>query len=185
MRQASVSESRDIKESAAQIFSILSNPAMHPSLDGSGMLRAADDEKPISAVGDVFLIHMTHWDRGNYSMANHVVAFEHDRLIAWEPIVQSYERPEYQSSVGYPALRQWGWMLEPLSDESTRVTVFFEGSQLPAELRKFIKDGEFWRPAMQTSLDNLERILARGRDNSAEEFRATTAAPFVELYRQD
>ena len=135
------------------------------------MLQSAVDNEVITKVGDVFYISMTHWDRGNYVMANHVVAFVQDRHIAWEPVVHSYENPEYKDAVGGPGLREWGWQLEPLSDRTTRVTEYFEGSRLPEGLRKFIEDGEFWRPAMVTSLANLERMatmhrkIAAGRHN--------------------
>jgi uncharacterized protein YndB with AHSA1/START domain len=183
MTQSSVSESRDIDAPAARIFSILSDPAMHPEVDGTGMLRSAVDHSPIATVGDVFYIKMAHWHLGNYVMANHVLMYEQDRLISWEPVVYSYENPEYQSSVGHPGLREWGWQLEPLSDGRTRVTAFFEGSRLPEELRKFIKDGEFWRPAMVTSLENLERIVSQSVGNDEEIPQSETAAPFIELFR--
>jgi hypothetical protein len=182
MTQPSVSETRDIDAPAARIFSILSDPAMHPEVDGTGMLRSAVDNSPISTVGDVFYIKMVHWDLGNYVMANHVVEFEQDRLIVWEPVVYSYERPEYQSSVGHPALRQWGWKLEPLSDDRTQVTEFFEGSRLPEDLRKFIQDGEFWRSAMVTSLENLERIVNLSGGINRELSQSATATPFTELF---
>jgi hypothetical protein len=178
----SVSETRDIDAPAARIFSILSNPAMHPAVDGTGMLRSAADNSPVTSVGDVFNIEMVHWHLGNYVMANHVVEFEQDRLIGWEPIVHSYENPEYQQSVGHPGLREWGWQLEPLSDDRTRVTAFFEGSRLPEQLRTFIEDGEFWRPAMVTSLDNLERIISQSYGDQ-EPLHSDTAAQFIELFR--
>jgi hypothetical protein len=178
----SVSESRDIDAPAARIFSILSNPAMHPAVDGTGMLRSATDNSALTSVGDVFNIEMVHWHLGNYVMANHVVEFEQDRLIGWEPVVYSYENPEYQESVGHPGLREWGWQLEPLNEDKTRVTAFFEGSRLPESLREFIQDGEFWRPAMVTSLDNLERIIAQS-GGEQELPDSDTAAPFIELFR--
>jgi hypothetical protein len=69
-----------------------------------------------------------------------------------------------------------------LSEDKTRVTAFFEGSRLPESLRTFIQDGEFWRPAMVTSLDNLERIVAQsGEDQELPD--SDTAAPFIELFR--
>jgi len=55
------------------------------------MLRGAVDSEVITKVGDVFYISMTHWHLGNYVMANHVLAFEQDRQISWEPVVYSYE----------------------------------------------------------------------------------------------
>jgi hypothetical protein len=69
-----------------------------------------------------------------------------------------------------------------LSEDRTRVTAFFEGSRLPEELRKFIEDGEFWRPAMATSLDNLENIVTQS-DAVSHESHSATAAPFVELFK--
>jgi hypothetical protein len=92
-------------------------------------------------------------------MANHVVEFEQDRRIVWEPVVYSHESPDYQSVVGVPGLHEWGWQLEPLNDDKTRVTEFFEGSRLPEDLRRFISDGEFWRLAMVNSLVNLEELV--------------------------
>jgi hypothetical protein len=182
MIRPSVTESRDIDAPAARIFSVVRDPAMHPEVDGSGMLRSAGDNKPVTQAGDVFYINMVHWDLGNYVMANHVVEFEQDRLIAWEPVVDSWENSKYQASVGQPGLRNWGWQLEPLSDSSTRVTAFFEGSRLPEELRKFIEDGEFWRPAMATSLENLENMVTQS-DATPRESHSATATPFVELFK--
>jgi hypothetical protein len=142
MIQPSVSESRDIDAPAARIFSVVSDPAMHPEVDGTGMLRSAVDNEPVTQAGDVFYIDMVHWHLGGYVMANHVLEFEQDRLIAWEPVVYSYENPEYAQAIGQPGLRQWGWQLEPLRDDRTRVTTFFEGSRLPESLREFIEDGD-------------------------------------------
>jgi hypothetical protein len=183
--QASVSESRDINASATCIFSILSNPALQPDVDGTGMLRSAVDNEVIAKVGDVFYISMTHWHRGNYVMANHVVAFEQDRHIAWEPVVHSYERPEYREAVGQPGLREWGWQLERVDDCTTRVTEYFEGSRLPEDLRKFLEDGEFWRPAMITSLKNLERMATKSDEDDREAPQSETAPPFSELFRHE
>ena len=182
MTHYSVTESRDIDAPATRIFSILSDPAMQPEVDGTGMLRSAADNTPISAVGDVFYINMVHWHLGNYVMANHVLEFEPDHLISWEPVVYSYENPEYAQSVGHPGLRTWGWRLEPLSAERTRVTEFFEGSRLPEELRTFIRDGEFWRPAMVTSLENLERIATQSGGSQGGLPHSETATPFIELF---
>jgi hypothetical protein len=183
MTQPSVAESRDINAPASRIFSILSNPAMHPDVDGTGMLQSSVDNEVITKVNDVFYISMTHWDLGNYVMANHVVEFERDRRIAWEPVVHSFEKPEYRSGVGQPALREWGWQLEPLSDDTTRVTEYFEGSRLPEDLRKFISEGEFWRPAMVTSLSNLERMVTESDGARREPPRSETASQFTELFR--
>lgn len=158
MLPPSVTESRDVNASATRIFALLSNPAQHPQIDGTGMLRAAGDAKVISAVGDLFYMSMVHWDMGNYVMENQVVEFEKDRLIAWEPTLYSAENPVFQKNVGGRTQQRWGWQLEPLSEQSTRVTEFFDCRRCPEGLRSYIKDGEFWRMAMLTSLFHLDKL---------------------------
>jgi hypothetical protein len=183
MTEPSISISRDIDAPAARIFAVVSDPAMHPELDGTGMLRSAVDNEVITQVGDVFHISMVHWHLGNYVMAKHVIVFEQDRRIGWEPIVHSYENPDYVQAVGRPGLREWGWKLEPLGESRTRVTEYFEGSRLPQELRTFIEDGEFWRPAMEVSMDNLEQLVTDSNTTGGEPPRSKTASEFVELFQ--
>jgi hypothetical protein len=62
------------------------------------------------------------------------------------------------------------------------VTAFFEGSRLSENLREFIEDGEFWRPAMVTSLDNLERLATQANEDSGSSPLSETAPKFVELF---
>jgi hypothetical protein len=183
MTEPSITESRDINAPASRIFSILSDPALQPDVDGTGMLQGAVGDDVITKVGDVFYISMTHWDMGNYVMANHVTEFEQDRRIAWEPVVHSHEKSERQSVVGQPGLREWGWQLEPLSEDTTRVTAYFEGRRLPEDLRRFIGEGEFWRPAMVTSLENLDRMATQPHEESADIPHSETASQFSELFR--
>jgi hypothetical protein len=158
MPEPTITESRDINAPAARIFSILVDPAMHPSIDGTGMLRSAVDSELLSKVGDVFYMTMVHWDVGNYVVQNHVVEFEQDRRIAWDPLVDSIEKAEYEPDASGSPQQRWGWQLEPLSDGNTRVTEFFDCTRCTEDLRNYIKDGEFWRLAMKTSLMNLERL---------------------------
>jgi hypothetical protein len=179
-----VSESRDIDAPAGEIFAIVTNPAMHPWIDGAGMLQSAEENQPITKVGDVFFMSMAHWSRGNYVMENRVVEFEKDRRVAWEPVAQVSERGDFDGNGENREPRTWGWQLEPLSEKRTRVTEFFEGSRLSQGLRSFIKDGEFWRPAMVTSLENLSRLATKqGALGGAQE--SATAAEFAALYQRD
>jgi hypothetical protein len=93
-----VTESRDIDASASQIFSVVSDPATHPEIDGTGMLRSAADNQVISKVGDVFFMSVTHWHMGNYVMENHVVEFEQDRRIARELVAKVSEKGDFDSN---------------------------------------------------------------------------------------
>ncbi len=159
MAEPSISVSRDIPAPAGRIFSILVRPVAHPDVDGAGMLRTALDDVVISKLGDVFAMNMFNDEMGDYVMENRVVEFEPERRIVWEPVLRSIDKPEFQSDVGDPAHHQWGWQLEPLDAGRTRVTEFFDCSRSPDWLQKAVKGGERWRPGMEASLDNLERLV--------------------------
>ena len=80
-----VAVSRRICVPAHGVFQVLADPVRHPEFDGSGMLRGAVSTAVISAVGDVFVMKMYYSGIGDYEMNNHVVEYEPDRRIGWEP----------------------------------------------------------------------------------------------------
>ncbi len=123
------------------------------------MLRSALDETVISRVGDVFAVNMFNDQVGDYVMENRVVEFEPQRRIVWEPVMRWVDKPEFESRVGQPAHHQWGWQLETLGPDRTRVTEFFDCSRSPDWLQEATKGGEQWRPVIEASLDNLQRQL--------------------------
>jgi hypothetical protein len=123
------------------------------------MVRAALDDMVISKVGDVFAMKMFNDEMGDYVMENRVVEFELDRRIVWEPVMRSIDNPDFQSDVGVPAFHQWGWQLEAADADHTRVTEFYDCSRSPEWLRNAVKDGERWRPGIEASLENLERLV--------------------------
>jgi uncharacterized protein YndB with AHSA1/START domain len=158
--ETSVSVSRDIPATPERIFSVLARPTAHPDVDGTGMLRTALEDVVISKVGDVFAMNMFNDEMGDYVMENRVVEFEAERRIVWEPVMRSVGKPEFQSGIGESALHQWGWQLEPLDAGRTRVTEFFDCSRSPDWLQKAVKGGQRWRPDIEASLENLERLVA-------------------------
>jgi uncharacterized protein YndB with AHSA1/START domain len=160
MSEFSISTSRDVPTSAERIFAVLARPALHPGLDGSGMVRSALEDVVIAEVGAVFAMNMFNDELGDYVMENHVVEFVPERRIVWEPVMRSANNPEFQSGIGDSAFQQWGWQLEPLDSGRTRVTEFFDCSRSPDWLKEAVKGGERWRSAMEASLDNLERLVS-------------------------
>ena len=80
-----VTVSRRISAPAHDIFQVLADPARHLEFDGSQSLRGAGSAAVISGVGDVFVMKMYFPHLGDYEMNNHVVEYEPDRLIGWEP----------------------------------------------------------------------------------------------------
>lgn len=160
MDEPSISVSRDIPASAERIFSVLARPVTHPEVDGSGMVRSALEDVVVSKVGDVFAMNMFNDEMGDYVMENRVVEFEPERRIVWEPVLHSIDKPGFQSGIGKPAFQQWGWQLEPLNDDSTRVTEFFDCSRSPDWLKEAVKGGEGWRSGIEASLENLARLVS-------------------------
>jgi len=155
--------SRRIEAPAALIFTILADPQRHAEFDGSGMLRGAVLNHPITGVGDTFTMRM-HRLGDDYLMINHVVEFEPDRRMFWEPAPGDPSRAEDNdpSKVGIPAGYRWGYILIPDGDDATVVTEVFDPGPLPEDL---LLDGGAWingtdpvLESMAASLERLEKI---------------------------
>jgi uncharacterized protein YndB with AHSA1/START domain len=157
--EPSISVWRDIDAPAHEVFSYLARPADHAAIDGSGMLRGTDDRRVLSGIGDVFEMKMFNDVLDEYVMENHVVEFEPDRRIAWEPVLKATAKPDFQSRVGDRAHLRWGWELTPRPGGGTRVTEFYDLSGAPEWLHEATREGEDWRPAMEASLVNLAKLV--------------------------
>ncbi len=156
--EPSISISREIDATAHQLFVYLARPADHTTIDGTGMLRGTDDRQVLSGTGDVFEMKMFNDEMGEYVMENHVVEFEPDRRIAWEPVLKAIANPDFQSDIGERSHHRWGWELTPQPGGGTRVTEFYDLSAAPDWLHKATKEGERWRPGMEASLSNLAKM---------------------------
>ena len=156
-----VKVSRRIGAPAAMIFRVLADPRRHTELDGSGMLRGTVTMTPISGVGDVFVMNMYFSELGDYEMNNHVVEYEPDRRIGWEP----------EAGRGHPAAaaaaseRRWGqrWSYELVPDgpDATIVTEVYDCSLVPAATRRNMDDGEVWAEGMARTLELLDAACTR------------------------
>jgi len=74
---------REIPAPPEAVFAILSDVSRHHLIDGSGMLRGADEGTPQHlALGTTFGMGMKLLV--SYSTVNRVVEFEQDRRIAWK-----------------------------------------------------------------------------------------------------
>ena len=125
------STSRRVAATPATIFALLADPATHAVIDGSGMVEAAIDARPVTAVGDTFDMDMDRTPIGDipglvkYKVRNHVTRFEPDRLIEWTT-----------GGIGTPPVgHHYGWQLEPVGDGETEVTHYCEWSQISDEVR--------------------------------------------------
>ncbi|WP_436792837.1 SRPBCC family protein [Actinospongicola halichondriae] len=158
--QSPMSVSRSIAAPAAVLFAHLTRPEDHPAIDGSGLLLGTNHQV-LSGVGDVYEMRMCNDFLGDYVIENNVVEFERDRLIAWEPVLKETSHPEAQSNIGVRAHLRWRWELTPQSDGETLVTESYDLSRSPKWLHEATKEGEDWREAMETSLENLAGMVEK------------------------
>ncbi len=145
MEQTHVVVSRETSADPHQVFLLLADPRRHAEIDGSGMVRADDGAVPVTAVGQVFRMHVHHPRAGDYRTDNLVTRFEPDREVAWRtgPVD------------GTPPGWEWRWQVEPRG-EGSLVSLTYDWSDVsdPAMHRRV---GGF--PAVPVAA--LERTLDR------------------------
>jgi len=71
---ATIGASITIKAPVEAIFAVLTDPAKHTAIDGTGWVRDPLDRHPLTASGQIFRMAMYHANHpnGNYEMANRV-----------------------------------------------------------------------------------------------------------------
>jgi hypothetical protein len=126
-----VSASRCIQASAHALFEIVSSPEGHVRIDGSGMLQAAPDARPLAAVGDVFDMEMDRTPLNDipglvkYKVRNTVTQIVRDQLVEWT--IGGIDQP--------PFGHVYGWRLDAVSDSETNVTNYCDWTNITPELR--------------------------------------------------
>ncbi|CAN3126852.1 SRPBCC family protein [Mycobacterium sp. smrl_JER01] len=141
---------------AAEVFAVLADPTQHAAIDGTGWVREALDGAMLTHVDQMFRIAMYHDNHpdGNYEMANKVIVFEPEREISWEP---GQAGPD-----GVVEYGGWTWhyALEPVGPAQTRVTLTYDWSAVPEELRRHIEFPPFSIEHLDNSLANLAKLAA-------------------------
>jgi hypothetical protein len=157
-----VSVSRRIGAPAHDIFQVLADPARHPEFDGSESLRGAGSAGVISGVGDVFVMKMYFAHLGDYEMNNHVVEYEADRRIGWEP---EAGRGHPDAAPGSSAQTRWGqrwsYHLIPDGPDATIVTEIYDCSRAPEKERVGMDNGKVWIESMAKTLERLSALCAQ------------------------
>lgn len=113
--------SRIIGAPANAIFDLLTNPAKHPLIDGSGFIRSVDHGDRIKAVGDSFRMNMEgdHMG-GEYQTDNEVTGYVPDKLLAWKTAPAGTKPPGWE----------WMWELAAQSPGETEVTLTYDWSKV-------------------------------------------------------
>jgi hypothetical protein len=151
---------RRISAAASDIFAVLADPRKHPALDGSGMLRGAVTESAVSGVGEVFVMKMYFSRLGDYQMNNHVVEYELNRRIGWEPEAGRGHPDEAAADARQG--QRWGFELVPDGPDATVVTHHYDCSRVPEKLRASVDGGRAWIPAMARTLQHLDQLCTAG-----------------------
>jgi uncharacterized protein YndB with AHSA1/START domain len=112
-----ITVSRTIDAPAPKIFDLLTLPARHREIDGSGFVVSDDRTDRITSVGQVFRMNMTgdHMG-GDYQTENHVTGYDKNRLVAWRTAPADTEPPGWE----------WMWELEADGSDSTEVTLTYD-----------------------------------------------------------
>ena len=146
---------RTIDAEPPAIFRVLCDPQGHVAIDSTGMLMDAEG-KPVTGVGDSFVVHMDRealndYPLGRYDVTVSITRFAPDREIAWTILGQI--RPQ----IGHV----YGYTLEP-SASGTVVTSYYDWSSIDpswkqANIFPVISEG-----ALRATLGILARTVARG-----------------------
>lgn len=151
-----VSATRRISASAQTIYVIVSDPARHVDIDGSGMLQAAPDARPLTAVGQTFDMDMDRRPLGDipnmaeYKVRCTVTQLIPDRLIEWT--VRAVGKP--------PAGHVYGWQIEPLTDGECLVSNYCDWTNISEELRARFRWPVVPVDRLERSVGNLEGLAA-------------------------
>jgi len=157
-----VAVSRRICAPAHEIFQILADPLRHLDLDGSGSLRGAVSTAMISGVGDVFVMKMYFAHLGDYEMNNHVVEYEQDQRIGWEPEAgRGHPAADSDSSESSRWGHRWSYQLTPDGPDATVVTEVYDCSRVPEDGRALMDNGNVWAESMARTLERLDALCAR------------------------
>lgn len=153
MTNDSIDVSTTIDAPAAAVFAVLADPSKHAAIDGTGWVRDSLDGRDITEPGQIFRIAMYHGNHpdGHYEMSNKVTVFDPPQAIAWEP-------GQRVGDSGDLDFGGWIWRydLTPVADDRTRVTLTYDWSAVPAQLREHIQ----FPPFPIEHLDNSLRHLA-------------------------
>ena len=146
---------RTIDAEPPAIFRVLCDPQGHVAIDSTGMLIDAEG-KPVTGVGDSFVVHMDRealndYPLGRYDVTVTITRFVPDREIAWTILGQI--RPQ----IGHI----YGYTLEP-SASGTVVTSYYDWSSIDPSWKQRNVFPVISEGALRATLGILARTVARG-----------------------
>jgi uncharacterized protein YndB with AHSA1/START domain len=136
------------------VFDVLADPSTHAAIDGTGWVRQPLDGKRLNESGQVFrmaMYHENHPDK-DYEMANRVEAFDPPHTIAWQP---GHGPDDANLEFG-----GWVWRydLKPVGQSKTEVTLTYDWSAVPQDIREHIGFPPFDPQHLENSLKHLAEL---------------------------
>ena len=156
MADESVNATATLNASPEAIFAVLADPTTHAAIDGTGWVCEPSDREPLTAAGQVFrmgMFHAYHPD-GNYQVANRVQIFDRPNAISWEP--------GSEDDGGNLSFGGWVWRYDLTSagESKTEVTLSYNWSAVPSELRQHIVFPPFPPDHLSNSLAHLAELIS-------------------------
>ncbi|RDH77347.1 polyketide cyclase [Mycolicibacterium moriokaense] len=138
------------------VFAVLADPTTHQAIDGTGWVREPHQDTPLTEVGQVFRMHMYHDNAANpdgfYEVANRVEVFDPPRAIAWQPGQGADDANlEFGGWI-------WRYDLTAVDGGRTDVTLTYDWSAVPAQVREHIQFPPFDKPHLSNSLQHLAEL---------------------------
>jgi uncharacterized protein YndB with AHSA1/START domain len=147
MSDQTVSVERVVPAAPEAIFALLTDPARHAEIDGSGNVVETRGSAPQRLVlGSEFGMSMRYFVP--YAMKSRVIEYDENRRIAWQTV------PVYKGSELFAGGRIWRYELEPV-----------DGGTLVRETWDISKERPFTKPLVarmkDRTRDNITRSLER------------------------
>ncbi|MEV0247768.1 polyketide cyclase [Nocardia sp. NPDC050712] len=145
---------RQVAAAPAAIFTLLCSPEGHVAIDSSGMLQSAEG-KPVSGVGDEFVVHMDRealndLPMGKYDVTVVITAFEQDVQLEWTIV----------GTIKPPIEHRYGYRLAP-SGAGTLVTSYYDWSKIAPRYREAAIFPIIPESALRATLGILARTVQR------------------------
>lgn len=156
MEAEQLSSSITIDATPDAVFAVLADPTTHPSIDGTGWVREAQDPERLTETDQTFKMAMYnegHPD-GDYEIVNRVVVLDAPTAIAWKP---GYEADE----TGRLEFGGWLWRydLVPVGSSQTTVTLTYDWAGATAEARQNFQFPIVGVDHLEHSLEHLAGLL--------------------------
>ena len=144
--------SRTIDAPTTAVFDVLSNPARHADLDGSGFVLSDEKSDRITATGQTFRMNMSGAHLGgDYQTDNHVTGYDANKLLAWQTAPADQDPPGWE----------WVWQLEADGADATHVTLVYDWSKVTDQaLLSKLSFPLVPQQALEDSLGNLASAVA-------------------------